>query len=379
MRNIWILWLALAGFACGDDSTDTDTSDAFIASDGGRDLGARDASMPDGGPEPDGGLAPDGGLESDAGSDAGSDDGGPEDGGMEDAFVPSCRIPTTAGPAPGSLTVEPCSVVGDPLRARDFIDALDGLAVAPDGAILVTLQDQGPIRLVDDAAPGCRLTRDTAFAPPTTFDWGPVEVSPDGTVYLVSASSGSKAVAFFGARTGSCPLTAGLGFGKSSGVGDDGILVGNSAIAPAVLYDTNTCTTTAAPFGPDQVRAATRVDGDYVLVSGSECRVDRIEPDGTVVFSSAVCTSANDIAPCGSDLCFARGGAARLEVLDGATGAEGTPLAFADLFGPEAPTRAARIAATPDGATVVVGFEQDHPDAACDGEVNVLLYRLSGF
>lgn len=73
------------------------------------------------------------------------------------------------------------------------------------------------------------------------------------------------------------------------------------------------------------------------------------------------------------------GGAARLDVLDGATGAVGTPLDFADLFGPEAPSRAAHIASTPDGATVVVGFERDHPDAACDDALNVLLYRLRDF
>ena len=138
---------------------------------------------------------------------------------------------------------------GGPVSAATF-GRPHGLAIAPDGALIVSDSENGRIRRVD---PVTRIVTTIASAGFT----GGVAVGPDGAVYVAAFQANQvRRIVPSGA------VTTVAGTGTPASTGDGG---------PAVA---------AALRGPISVAVA--ADGTIYVGEGQPGRIRRIAPDGTI-------------------------------------------------------------------------------------------------
>jgi len=294
--------------------------------------------------------------------------------------VGPCPLPTPIGEDAMGLIVEPCEVLGDPLRAEDFNSSLKGFAIDTKGAILVNLTDQATIRLVDSPAPGCELTRapaDDLPPKPGIFDWGwgPIEVLADGVVYEMSPWQGVLDFVWGGAKEGACLEIHGWITSHLVGFRAGQAISGGHFVDYPILYDLNTCTVGPIMKIPVYTRAAMFYDDDVIVVAND--RLHRWTLDGVKVWESPDPHNfGGEVVRCGDDICLAEGALGRYSAADGKPVAQYDTL---PLFGIGA--RIDALGTSPDHAAILVGFEVEHPDPECSANnmMNIQFYRVSGF
>lgn len=273
------------------------------------------------------------------------------------------------------LTVEPCVMIDEPLRAEDFISAVRGVTIMLDGSILVNLNDQPTIRLVDSPAPGCDLTRD----PEPYFDkeWGTIQALEDGTVYVMEFSTGGPLdFEWKGGKEGACFSIP--GGGQHIGIGTDGLAMSELKFGDSPQrFDFNTCTSEEA-VGLPKIRGAARVDLDFVVATSN--RIRRYTPDLEFVWESVDNHAlGNRVVRCGDDVCVQEGGSARFSRFAGEDGLTVTRYSTASLFG--IGSGISNLGESADHTEIIAAFEATHPDPECSaGDMrNIFLYRISGF
>ncbi len=298
-----------------------------------------------------------------------------------------CALEAPQGAGETDLVVELCEVEGEPLRVEEgpFDRYIGGLTMGIGGEMYVNLEHQPTIRLVDDDAPGCLLTRvasdDLPEPPESSGSWGVIEAFPNGVVYEVSPWTGTNNFRWFGSETGECWVNGGtnhlLGF---DGAGH--AISGDFPFFYPTLFDLNTCSAQEYSAIPvDQARSAMFFDGD-VITTDYWGVLKRWTIDGELVWEGPDDHYWESMmVRCGDDICMGVGiEKPQLGTLYRYSGVDGHRIekySYKDLFG--LTSQSETFGSSADHKSILVPITMSNSDPECSDKRNVAIYRVSGF